>query len=603
MRTRQADLFARFTVRSDARLQAGRAPAIVARVKTLAAPTFVLCALGASLLACSAGGGDKGSGGSLTVDGGASDGGSDTPFELPDTGTFNPDALVTDAAPPKVTVDPKTCAEAEATKAYVGCDFWPTVVANNVWSVFDYAVVVANASDEEVSVDVTGNGVTKNVKIAAQSLSKIYLPWVPALKGPDTDSCGTAKPLPGSVFAEKGAYHLVASRPVTVYQFNALEYKGAGGEAGKDWSSCPGNTTCATSGGKVGCFSFSNDASLLLPSTAMTGNYRVTGINGWSATSLTGTVIDVLGAYVTITATQDGTNVTFKARGKVLAGGSKIAATAAGGELKLTMNAGDVAELVGEAKTASDLSGSLVTADKPVQVIAGVPCMQTPIGTQACDHLEESVFPAETLGKDYIVAQPSTPNGKAVGHLVRFYGNRDGTKLTYLPSKPPGAPDTLNAGQVVAVTSVTSNFRVTGDQEFAIGTFMYGGERVDPQGPFSAKASKGDPSMSFVTSIEQFRTKYIFLAPDDYPVSYVDIVFPDGAIVTLDGGKPASGAPIGSTGYYLSRSLLGPGKAGAHTIVSDKPIGIQVMGYGDYTSYHYPGGLDLKAIAPPPPIK
>ena len=33
-------------------------------------------------------------------------------------------------------------------------------------------------------------------------------------------------------------------------------------------------------GATVGCFSFSNDASLLLPSSAWTGNYRVTGQAG-----------------------------------------------------------------------------------------------------------------------------------------------------------------------------------------------------------------------------------------------------------------------------------------------------------------------------------
>ena len=31
------------------------------------------------------------------------------------------------------------------------------------------------------------------------------------------------------------------------------------------------------------------------------------------------------------------------------------------------------------------------------------------------------------------------------------------------------------------------------------------------------------------------------------------------------------------------------------------PIGIQVIGYGDYTTYMYPGGLNLGQIAPVPP--
>ena len=67
--------------------------------------------------------------------------------------------------------------------------------------------------------------------------------------------------------------------PVTVFQFNALEYQGKGGPPGKDWSSCPGNDPCTDQaspnyGAAVGCYSFTNDSSLLFPSTALTGNYR-----------------------------------------------------------------------------------------------------------------------------------------------------------------------------------------------------------------------------------------------------------------------------------------------------------------------------------------
>src|SRR5262245_18895684 len=38
--------------------------------------------------------------------------------------------------------DPKTCDEAAANKSYIGCDYWPTVTANAVWNIFDFAVVV-----------------------------------------------------------------------------------------------------------------------------------------------------------------------------------------------------------------------------------------------------------------------------------------------------------------------------------------------------------------------------------------------------------------------------------------------------------------------------
>jgi hypothetical protein len=554
-----------------------------------------LAAVGSAVLvafaACSAGG-DKEPSGTLGTN---TDGGDDGGLQL-DGGGIDPDSDLEGGA---IVGDPTTCEQAAAAKAYVGCDFWPTVVANNVWSIFDYAVVVANAGSEDADVTVTGpGGVSKSAKVAAGSLAKIYLPWVSALKGPDTDSCGVATPLTGSIRANKSAYHLVASKPVTVYQFNALEYKGAGGEAGKSWSSCPGLKTCPTNGGPVGCFSFSNDASLLLPSTAMTGNYRVTGIHGWTANGLFGPQ-DVLGSYVAITGTQDGTNVTFKvgSKGKILAGGG-IAATTAGGSVTIALNAGDVVELVGDPKTTSDLSGSLVSADKPVQVIAGVPCIQMPLGTQACDHLEESVFPAETLGKDYFVTVSTGPKGNVVGHVVRMYGNRDGTKLTYAPSKPAGAPDTLNAGDVIDVGEVRADFRVTGTAEFAVGSFMLGGAKLDPT--TLPPNQKGDPSMTFMTAIEQYRKHYIFLAPDDYDTSYADIIYETGTTLTLDGTTPPAGTAIGSTGYSIARAKLGAGKAGAHDLTASKPVGLQVMGYGSYTSYQYPGGLNLKSIAPPP---
>ena len=42
-------------------------------------------------------------------------------------------------------------------------------------------------------------------------------------------------------------------------------------------------------------------------------------------------------------------------------------------------------------------------------------------------------------------------------------------------------------------------------------------------------------------------------------------------------------------------------QGGAHTLTSKLPVAIQVIGYGDNTSYEYPGGLNLTLIAPPPP--
>jgi hypothetical protein len=99
-----------------------------------------------------------------------------------------------------------TCEDAAEAHSYIGCDFWPTVTANNVWSIFDYAVVVANAGDATVEATVSrGGGVVATASIAPNALSTIYLPWVSELKGPDSDGFGTAVPLSQSVKLLAGA--------------------------------------------------------------------------------------------------------------------------------------------------------------------------------------------------------------------------------------------------------------------------------------------------------------------------------------------------------------------------------------------------------------
>ena len=484
--------------------------------------------------------------------------------------------------------DPVNCQEAAQFKTYVGCDYWPTVTANAVQDVFDFAVAVANVGSEAANVTVTGpNGVNEKITVAGGSLGKVYLPWVPNLKGRSVDQTGQIFPITASVLETGGAYHLVSDKPVVVYQFSALEFKAVGGKPGKNWSTCFKLDPAAAD-----CYSYTNDASLLLPSTAMTGNYRVMGSTGWTQqfNALTPPTL-------TITGTAADTTVSIKltAAGQVTAGGA-ISSTPGGGTLTFKLGAGDVAEVVGGIGKPFDFSGSLIKADKPVQVISGGQCMNFPDNVAACDHLEETLFPVETLGKHYVVTRPTGPKQNEVGHVVRFFGNVDGTALTYAPSKPSGCPDFLNAGQVADCGVVSSDFEVTGDKEFGIGMFMLGGSVADPGGGTST--SQGDPSMSLAVTVEQYRTRYVFLAPSDYNTSYVDVVAATGTTLQLDGTDASSSLkPLSGTGYNIARILLGPGKDGAHVLEGSGPIGIQVLGYGDYTSYQYPGGLNLSAIS------
>ena len=536
----------------------------------------------ACLAACSA---TKDTSGPTNLD--SSVGNPDSSLKI-DGGDFDVSGFdASDPETPPVVGDPKTCTEAAAAKTYVGCDFWPTVTDNIVRPDFDYAVAVANTGDVDADITVTKAGATVATdRVPAGGLTTLYLPWVPELKAISPDNgCGTDAKL-ATVRAKNGAYHLTTSRPVTVYQFSAIEYAGKGGPKGKDWTAvCAKNCL-----GLLGCFSYTNDASLLLPTAALTGNYRVAGVPSWTFDS--GGSSFTFPPYFAVTGTKNGTSVTVKlsSAGSITAGGG-ITATSGGGTTTFALDEGEVVMIIGTAS--ADLSGSLIKASAPVQVITGISCTQMPHGVEACDHLEESLLPVETLGKHYFATVPTAPTGTAAKAVVMLYGNVDGTVLTYPGTKPAGAPGKIDAGQVVDLGVVTSDFEIVGDHELTVATFMHGA------GPVTG-AAKGDPSQSFATTVEQYRKKYVFLAPIDYDANYVDIVQPMDAVLTLDGAAVTAKPTLISSGFGVTRVRLGIGKGGAHVLEGDKPFGIQVLGYGSYTSYQYPGGLNLGVISPVP---
>ena len=450
------------------------------------------------------------------------------------------------------------CAPTKLGTSYVGCDYFPTVTANPTTSTsFHFAVAVSNTASTAATVTITRGATTVATQtIPGNSVAKINLPWVSALKGPGTSF--QVLPFPASINVSGGAYRLRSTEPVTVYQFSPLEY---------------------TAGG---AFSYTNDASLLLPTNAWGTGYRGIARHQWAGFS----------GFVAITAGQDGTSVTFTRGPQTGSFKTGVSGIAANGNGTVTLNAGDVVELVSNGGTATndpnDPTGILISSTKPVQVIGGHQCTDVPYNQTACDHLEESIFPIQTLAKQYVVTAPRLPNSaNPKVEMVRIVSTQDNTTLTYDPAQS-GAPGSIaQAGGWVEIGNNAASFMITASHPVYVMQYMEGQ---------SAGGGSGDPAMAQAVTPAQYRTDYRFHAPTNYTTNFVNIVAPTGATVSLDGANVGGFAPIGSTGFSVVRAQLSNSGSGDHTVTASDGVGVSVYGYGQYTSYWYPGGLNLKML-------
>ena len=474
------------------------------------------------------------------------------------------------------------CSESATGRSYLGCDYWPTQTANSQLDPnFEYAIVLSNPQTYAVRATITGGALStpRVVNLAPGAIETVTLPWVqelvaflpsfPGCRGGSDLNCRTSRNTARSTFRRNGAYHVQTNGPVAAYQFNPLNFSRAGGY-----------------------YSFTNDASLLLPQGVMRNRYLVSTWPNWVIRNGAQTL--VAGGFVTIVGVVgESTTVTVRPTASVSAGPG-VPAIAAGGSQTFSLQPGDALQLVSADDRVDaqgrgpDLTGTVIESSLPVAVYVGHDCTNIPENRVACDHLEEQLFPNETWGRDYFVTalRDRGPTNPAV---VRIVSQSDGNQITFDPPEIHPA-QTLRTGQVLEFAT-NRHFRVGGTRAFLVSQFMIG------QGPATTGApGAGDPAMVFEVPVQQYRNQYDFYVPTTYPQNFMNIVTPTGTALTLD-NNPLRGTRETVSGFDIYTL---PVPSGAHRIrsMSSMPFGIKVYGIAEYTSYMYPGGLDLQLITP-----
>ncbi len=451
------------------------------------------------------------------------------------------------------------CAVPDGSRGYLGCEYWATQTPNSQLDpAFSFAVALANPQSFPVTVHLSGGRLTemRTEVLEPGAVRAVPLPWVPELVQSSAANTGCPPrtacrgwPPATSATVVGGAYHIEASAPVAAYQFNPLQFERAGGFS-----------------------SYSNDASLLFSQRSLTQRYIVLTAPHWvPARGL------VLGGFIAVTAVAgETTSVTIRLpRNAGIVGET-------GTIQRDNLTPGDVFVLVGG--EAGDLSGAIVEASAPVAVFAGHDCTNVPTSRPACDHLEEQVAPLETLGRDFVVTPLIDRPG--VASLVRVVSPFEGAVLRF---DPPSVQRSVRLGEREVLQFQTAvGFHMTASRPVLVAQFMAG------QG--DASGSPGDPAMVYEVPSQQFRDRYDLLVPDTYTSNYLGIVVPHGASALLDDTV----LPVTRTNLGAWDLLSTPVMPGAHRLRTTEgvPLGVKVYGTARYTSYMYPGGLDLQLLPP-----
>jgi IgGFc binding protein/Putative metal-binding motif len=450
------------------------------------------------------------------------------------------------------------CDLAELLKTSVGCTYF-AIDANNDpvenYDVQPYAVVVSNidaAVTANVEVQTRQGGVWTTIQSQAVAPTTLY-----QFNLPDRHVNYTN-------VNPAGAYRVISDSPIVAYQFQPVN----------------------------GQTSFTSDASLLLPTSALDRFYYVAG---WGEPSFGN-------AQINIVAAEDNTSITVTPSVTTVAGGGLPALTAnVPYTFPTTYDAGDVIQI--EANAA--FSGTHVTADKSIAVFSAHWCANIPTQVCCCDHLEEQLIGVQTWGTTYVASRmPVRNSGTPEPTQWHVVASENNTQVSFLANPAvtglPGT-QTLNQGDVLLLqvsgnTTNPGDFVVNADKPILLMEYLSSASATN-----APTQQAGDPAMTQAVPSEQFLDNYVVLAPANWINDFLILTKPIGSTVNVDGAAVPQGQfttiddGISVPQWEVARI---PTTDGVHTLDGSAPFGVIVVGYDSYDSYAYPGGLDQKIINP-----
>jgi hypothetical protein len=514
-------------------------------------------------------------------------------------------------------VDP--CESARLSKGSTGCSFWTLPPdATNEGRGSCFAAMIANTWDRPVNLSAgfmdAPLDITKSTYTAQKSGEEtVYTPLAGALPPGQVAlvflAAAEASTGPGFAACPAGVTAAVHVDPLShgTTKTRAFELKADAPVAA--YSIFPYG----------GATSYVPSATLLLPVSSWETSYIAVSTSNITDRGTPGTEPRTL----QIVASENDTVVQMKPTVGILPG-ADVAPAARGESQTWTLSRGQVLQIAQR----EDTSGSPIVTNKPVGVFGGAQCAFLPGRVEFCDMTQQQIAPFSQWGREYALVPYEPRIDSLTGADPRemvpwsFVGAVDGTVLTYEPSRPRDAPETLAAGQVVSF--FTNELVVVKSQDsghpFHASVYMTGSQYNG--GLAGGGRTVGDPDFVNVVASDQFLDRYVFFADYTYPETTLTVVRRKTSagfepVELACAGEITTFRPLGSSGEYefawvhLTRGFTpqpfakGTCGYGRHEARSDGPFSVTVWGMGRDASYGYAGGMGSRPVndATPPPVK
>lgn len=312
--------------------------------------------------------------------------------------------------------------------------------------------------------------------------------------------------------------------------------------------------------------SATTDAFLGLPSDVLGTEYRIMSFKNVAGT--------YNGTQFGVVATENGTTITITPSVTTMGHTAGVSYTK-------TLNAGQTYELRNESLN-SDLTGTLISADKPVGVVAGNACANIPFSnTGYCDHICEMLPPIASWGAKFI----TVPLKSRIGDTYKFLAAQDSTVIKINGTAEP----MIHKGQSIQKIYTGAAFVESNKPILAVQ--FSNGTTYD-------NAQYADPFMLNIPPLEQFLGAYTTGTVNGFARHYVNLVVPNSIVSTIimDGSVVGSGnfTAIGTTGFSYAQLTV---TDASHSFSGTLPFGVFSYGFNFADSYGYAGGQSFSEVA------